>query len=507
MDYKGYWIISGQVVYRFVYGFFFSKGLFQNKKMTAAHNRIPLLLIIGIGILFCLTKNCYSAQNLLGNDGITEHEAYQIIAEAYQEILQRYPDQEGLSTYLHSLVRDGKSEEWLRTVLLNSEEAQQQKMLQQRRKYIAASFAIVPLICIFAVFYFRKSFRDFLFNILLFFGYMCIACLFLEIALRATAKYQGRLSGGAHQNLKLSNIMQNNAVIHQRDMVQLSAIPSLIYEMRPNISGIFMGARVATGPGGYRITPGACDRSASSTILGLGDSFMFGQGVDDMETYFAHLARLMSNECNRFINMAVPGYNTVLKVEALEKKGMQYHPDLVIMHLTADDLELPDYIRKEDKTVIRTSSYLLDAVSRWMGTKKRIGSPDYLVRSPEKVPEQYAYMVGVAASRRELLRLKELGRKKSFQILVVTNGFPPDRGANIAAELNIPVLDIGKTLQRYMKEHDRKNQQDWMLTLSEGDPHFSPQAHTIIAEEIYYVIRRNNLLNEKYDDVSVKKFE
>ena len=61
----------------------------------------------------------------------------------------------------------------------------------------------------------------------------------------------------------------------------------------------------------------------------LGDSFTFGQGVEQDEAWPAHLQ--MSLPKWEVLNMAVHGYGTDQQLLMLKHEGVKYHPDVVIV--------------------------------------------------------------------------------------------------------------------------------------------------------------------------------
>ena len=75
------------------------------------------------------------------------------------------------------------------------------------------------------------------------------------------------------------------------------------------------------------------------TILGIGASNMFGDGVGNEDLYTGHLEVLLNERYParkwRVINTAVPSYNVVMKVETLKEKGLRFDPDFVLLHWPA----------------------------------------------------------------------------------------------------------------------------------------------------------------------------
>ena len=71
-------------------------------------------------------------------------------------------------------------------------------------------------------------------------------------------------------------------------------------------------------------------------IVVLGDSFTFGEEVEDFETYPAYLEQLIPN--SEVINFGVHGYGLDQMLLRLQQVGLSYQPDIVIFAFINDDL-------------------------------------------------------------------------------------------------------------------------------------------------------------------------
>jgi hypothetical protein len=77
--------------------------------------------------------------------------------------------------------------------------------------------------------------------------------------------------------------------------------------------------------------------AAHPRILILGDSFTFGEGVGDTETYAASLQAMMPHA--EVLNMGVHGYGHDQMLILLREEGVKYAPDLIILGFVAKDME------------------------------------------------------------------------------------------------------------------------------------------------------------------------
>jgi lysophospholipase L1-like esterase len=160
---------------------------------------------------------------------------------------------------------------------------------------------------------------------------------------------------------------------------QLSHNPKIGYEPVPLVySGrelSFYDYLGASNSLGFRDREHAVAKPAGVyRIVVLGDSIAAGLHVERNEDIFPPiLERLLVQDGRRaeVINLAVSGYNTQQEVEMLREKGLQYHPDLVVVAYTMSSRE------HLDGDILKT---LLDAEQRQGGVSSaRVSS--WLVKS------------------------------------------------------------------------------------------------------------------------------
>ncbi|MFZ5478210.1 MAG: SGNH/GDSL hydrolase family protein [Myxococcota bacterium] len=97
--------------------------------------------------------------------------------------------------------------------------------------------------------------------------------------------------------------------------------------------------RVTTNADGLRgmDTPGP--EGGASTLLMLGDSTIFGWGVDDGEDVPSALESALRahGKAVRVVNGGQPGYSTVQSYMLLREVGLRYEPDLVLLEFSLHD--------------------------------------------------------------------------------------------------------------------------------------------------------------------------
>lgn len=216
-------------------------------------------------------------------------------------------------------------------------------------------------------------------------------------------------------------------------IIKPSIYPKIIYELRPRINVIFFGI-MRTNAQGWRSDRDFEIRKNSNTvrIMGLGDSYMFGQGCDQNLNAMSFLGELLNSNFPQkhweIINTAVPGYNTAMEVETLKRKGFLYKPDIVIIEYIANDLDLPNFIYTDSINCLDMKrSYFFDFVTkRFKLLGKNFKLYDAPLSSthkwrfeydPSKVPAQYKDMVGWDAYAKAISELKILQKKYGFQVI------------------------------------------------------------------------------------------
>ena len=109
----------------------------------------------------------------------------------------------------------------------------------------------------------------------------------------------------------------------------------------------YRGGSDRTGEGGFRVainslgargaTEVPYEKVEASRIVVLGDSFAFGEDVDDEETFPFLLGTLM-DEGTEVVNLGVHGYGTDQMALMLREKGCRYGPDIVVVSVFYHDI-------------------------------------------------------------------------------------------------------------------------------------------------------------------------
>jgi len=294
-----------------------------------------------------------------------------------------------------------------------------------------------------------------------------------------------------------SEIPQDGEMVYLGNIIRLSKNPRIIYELIPSLSVIFTYKRlnrnvpVTINSEGFRGKAVPIHKSPpSKRIVGIGDSLMFGWGVEDKETYLSILSEQLNSkspECSwEIINMAVPGYNTVMEVETLKEKGLHYKPDIVIIHFCQNDLRLPNFIREQEDYLALDQSFIIKYFRGTLKTIKKIRPPrdsnGRIEDDPQRIPKQYRDMVGTKAYYRAMEELAALSIKHKFDVVVLAYR-PNTRIQKICKKLGLQMVEIFPLWQKYASEEGILDA-DGAWRIVQKDFHPSAIAHKFIANTL-----------------------
>lgn len=349
--------------------------------------------------------------------------------------------------------------------------------------------------------------KQYLVNVLLVLGSLVLTTLVLEAGFRVRAHLENR--GLFDKNLDPGLDPPADGPARLGHMIRLARNPRIIYELKPGLSVWYEGAKVTTNVWGFRGIAHPLEAGDDVfRIVGIGDSFMFGQGVADEETYLAVLeARINAvfpAHTLQIINTAVPGYNTVMEIETLREKGLRLRPDLVILDIVGNDLELPNFIRRKVSVLSLDRFFLADFIDRRLGRRgplirelDRFGLMSTKARTIDTVPPEYADMVGWDAFAAAMRELKQLAQSHHFRVVSVLlapkkDGFK-QRALQFSEELGFRVLWVGEAYLKYLEDHQMNDYFGSPLALGPDDGHPSPLGHRIAAETLLDFMIRENL--------------
>ncbi len=264
-----------------------------------------------------------------------------------------------------------------------------------------------------------------------------------------------------------------------------------IYEFVPDLDVNFTGRHVVINADGFRGPSRPTAKPVGTTrILGLGDSVMFGWGVDEGEDYLSVLAARLNARGTSgawdVVNTAVPGYNTVMEVETLAKKGLAYAPDIVVVGYCVNDLELPPFLNDPPDPWNWRRSFLKDFVASRLHPEA----------ARQRESDRYPGMVGLAAFTRAAQDLKELSRQRGFRVVVLFFWSAPPEIKRVVEDLGFDLVYTRTAMQEYMDREGIQELRGSKLALNSRDSHPSEIGHALMADSLEQGLRHAGLLHE-----------
>lgn len=186
----------------------------------------------------------------------------------------------------------------------------------------------------------------------------------------------------------------------------------IIYDLRPGLSGQFAGAPISINSCGMRGPEVEIEKpSGTYRIALLGDSFAFGWGVKEEES-FAYLIEKYLNKISQgqpkfeVLNFGVPGYSTFQEVESFKTKALDFKPDAVIVFFVENDFEFPFWVRDISNPGGLVSGFKIAELAR------RAIDP--------KIDQQATVLKGYDPNK-ALAELAKLSRQNNFKIWLAIN--------------------------------------------------------------------------------------
>jgi hypothetical protein len=313
------------------------------------------------------------------------------------------------------------------------------------------------------------------------------------------------------------------------DIVQPSRDAGIVYELRPNVRGQFIGQPLLINSQGLHDYEYSRRKDAGTfRIVGVGDSSLFGWGVPFEESGLKVLERHL-NEKSRahkveVIDFAVPGYNTAMEAETFVRRCLEYAPDLVLLNFNTNDYDVPNFMRRPTDLATLRRSYLFDlAYSVYDGViglerqpppfdfnnrTTALREAEHLDEDPA-LPEEYRYMVGAKGVVRALEHLAGAARERTIPFIVFTvkayPGLDPkyerDEWRDGQRELleresrrlGFHFLNTYPYYMNYLNQHPDANLAT-VFAVSANDGHPNSLAHAIDAQAIFDYLVAHQLL-------------
>mgnify|MGYP001609103083 FL=1 len=152
-------------------------------------------------------------------------------------------------------------------------------------------------------------------------------------------------------NLK-DNQVQDKDFITDESPIRIKFNGTVLMDtLKPNSSMYLAGAYVKINSLGFRDYEYSLKKPNDVfRIAVLGDSFTFGYGIELEDTYTKQLEKMLNENSSQkyeVLNFGGNGGNTLLEAEYLEKKVINFEPDLVIVGFFPNDADY-EYISDEE---------------------------------------------------------------------------------------------------------------------------------------------------------------
>ena len=327
----------------------------------------------------------------------------------------------------------------------------------------------------------------------------------LEAGARVGAVREERRQGRLDRDLARLKEPSPGSTVTLGQIIRRSDRPRIVYELRPRLDVRFAGGHLTTSDAGFRGRDVLSPKPPGEfRIVGVGDSYMFGQGVSDEETYLARLSELSKDAVRgrsvETVNLAVPGFNTVMEVDLLRHRIAPLEPDLILIEIVGNDLDLPNFVwNAVDPWTLRRSfliDFVRDRVNTGQGRRAPVaglseaprageGAAEPFARDAAEVPPQYASMVGLKAFEGAIAELAALGRERHVPVLALTHGvWFEEAMLKALADNHIPVLVLRSALRQRARALGAPDYAQSPLALSPTDLHPSALGHQVIAAEL-----------------------
>jgi hypothetical protein len=343
-------------------------------------------------------------------------------------------------------------------------------------------------------------------------GGLLVAAVATEIGLRAYSLLMDRPPEDFQSSLESSQGVEQRSSTdgnNLQGLVQPSDHPDQVYDLRPHLDCVFMGARVWTNPIGMRDREYEVTKPPTTLrVVGLGDSVTFGWGVDEDQTFLRATERIMNDRFGpapkfEVMNFGVPGYNTVMEVASFKNKAAEFSPDAVILQFTNNDYDLPRFMYSPPDYWALDRLWLLELTTKGyrglMESHRTWVSPSDLPRLPKpdraRVNHRYRHMVGADAFRRALEELASITAGiPVFFVVLQEHSAPWNHAVPIARKLGFHVVVVGPYHLKYIESNGiEPTDEGYIRTFwrSKRDPHPNALSHSLHAKAIVEAIEKN----------------
>lgn len=297
--------------------------------------------------------------------------------------------------------------------------------------------------------------------------------------------------------------------------MRLSADERIWFELRPNLDCTIdmagVPTRLVTNSIGLRGSEIPVEKAKGVIrIVGIGDSFMFGYGISQQDTYLSLLERSLAQRYPQkkweVINTAVGGYNTTQEVQTLRTKGLQFGPDLVIQGVVSNDFGRILYMPESSGALRIDRCFLTEfLLDRWYrednGEAERFVSSD-----PPQENARASRSDGVLrptlkrrspdAFKAAMNELALMQREHGFHVVSFVTANSPEATVMraIMEPLGFRLESFQSSVETYLKSREYANYPNSDLALTRENAHPSATHNRLIAIELLRVLEESGLI-------------
>jgi len=275
------------------------------------------------------------------------------------------------------------------------------------------------------------------------------------------------------------------------EIIQVSGNRRMVYDLVPSSTYRFIDVEVVTNPLGFRDREYPARKPpGTKRIVGVGDSVMFAYGVDVEDSFLARVEEDLNREGTiryEIINTAVPGYNTVMQMEALKEKIDISQVDMIVVNVVGNDFDLPKFIVEKPDYLSLRRLFAIEYFSKYRGFRFVRAPFDetgmWWEGDPEKVPAEYRDIVGDASWKDAIEKLAAFRDRWGFEVIVLWDNplaDPPTIVPRVSRQLGFTYVEVVPDWNEFRDRHPRT---EWMLAESDR---FHPTAagHRVIADTL-----------------------
>jgi hypothetical protein len=337
----------------------------------------------------------------------------------------------------------------------------------------------------------------------------CIMLVLAEIVVRTNEAPRNVAEVSLDERLARSEaktLAAGSAPLSLAGLVERSDQADIVYRLKPNQAGTFLSVPLRTNGRGMRDEAYPLKKPAGTCrIVGLGDSVMFGWGVDAAASYLALLEQRLNAlpaMAQRFevLNFAVPGYNTTMEVATFEHVALSFDPDLVVIQFVNNDFSVPHFMLRPEEHRGWSRSAFVRLVASRLGALKQDPMLHQTMEGLDEgekshVLDQYRHMLGEAGYRRAMTRLAQLAKAQGCPVIVLLGSSSSSQRRLIDEMVKangFHLVEVGPYTNAYIERHGIENTpaaRRKAIWLSSTDRHPNAEAHTIYADALMDALR------------------